>query len=158
MPTKPPVKREVSAGGVVFRKRDSSLEVALTSRQQGQVWCLPKGLVEKGESREQTALREVKEETGLQGKIVEKIGEISYWYQSREERARIAKTVHFYLLECVGGNTEEHDFEVEEVRWFLLEEAKTVLTYRSERETVGKAESILMERGKTSALDSSSAG
>jgi 8-oxo-dGTP pyrophosphatase MutT (NUDIX family) len=141
----PRTKREISAGGVIYRKIDSSVEVALTSRQQGQVWCLPKGLVDRGESLEQTAVREVREETGLEGRVIGKIGQINYWYYSREEQVRIFKTVHFYLLECLGGNPEEHDFEVDEVRWFPLEEAGRVLSYKSERETVEKAGVMLAE-------------
>ena len=139
----PKFKREISAGGVIFRKSDSTFEIALTSREDGQVWCLPKGLINEGESLEQTALREVREETGLEGKLVQKIDEIKYWYYSKWEQVRIFKIVHFYLLECLGGNIEEHDFEVEEVRWFLLEEAKTILSYKGERETVEKAALIL---------------
>jgi len=142
---KPKIKREVSAGGVVFRKRNSLIEVALTSRQQGQVWCLPKGLIEKGESPEETALREVREETGLEGRLVEKIEEIKYWYYSKWEQVRVFKIVHFYLLEFLGGDTERHDFEVDEVRWFTLEEAKRVLSYKSERGIVEKAGLILKD-------------
>ena len=142
---KPKIKREVSAGGVVFRKRDSLIEVALTSRQQGKVWCLPKGLIEKGESPEETALREVREETGLEGRLVEKIEEIKYWYYSKWEQVRVFKIVHFYLLEYLKGDTEQHDFEVDEVRWFTLEEAKRVLSYKSERGIVEKAGLILKD-------------
>jgi 8-oxo-dGTP pyrophosphatase MutT (NUDIX family) len=139
----PKFKKEISAGGVIFRKPDSTLEIALISRENGQVWCLPKGLVDKEESLEQTALREVREETGLIGKLVQKIAEIKYWYYSKWEHVRISKTVHFYLLECLGGNVEEHDFEVDEVKWFPLKEAKKTLSYKSEREIVEKAEIIL---------------
>ena len=139
----PKFKREISAGGVIFRKSGSTLEIALTSRDDGQVWCLPKGLVDEGESLEQTALREVREETGLVGKLVQKIAETKYWYYSKWEQVRISKIVHFYLLECLRGNIEEHDFEVDEVRWFPLEEAKKTLSYKGERETMEKAELIL---------------
>jgi 8-oxo-dGTP pyrophosphatase MutT (NUDIX family) len=137
------VKREISAGGVIFRKGNIAYEVALTSRDNGKVWCLPKGLVDKGEKLEETALREVKEETGLAGRIIEKIDEVKYWYYSKWEKVRVFKSVHFYLMECQGGNVEEHDFEVDEVRWFPLEEAVKLLSYKSEREIVAKAEVIL---------------
>jgi len=136
-------KREISAGGVIFRRGDLGIEVALTSPQNGEIWCLPKGLINKGESLEQTALREVKEETGLEGKLLQKIDEIEYWYYSKWEQVRISKTVHFYLMECVGGNEAEHDFEVDEVRWFSLIEAKKTLSYKGEREIAEKAEVIL---------------
>jgi 8-oxo-dGTP pyrophosphatase MutT (NUDIX family) len=137
------VKREISAGGVVFRKSGATYDVALTICDNGKVWCLPKGLVDKGEKLEETAIREVKEETGLIGKIIEKIAEIKYWYYSKWEKVRVSKSVHFYLMECQGGNIEEHDFEVDEVRWFPIEEAIKLLSYKSESETVAKAETLL---------------
>ena len=128
---------------MIFRRHDSAFQVALTSLRNGEVWCLPKGLVDKQESLEQTALREVREETGLEGKLLHKIDEIRYWYYSRWEEVRVSKVVHFYLMECVGGNIEDHDFEADEVRWFPLEEAKRILSYEGERQVVEKAEFIL---------------
>jgi len=124
---------QVSSGGIIFRKVNETFEVALISRttQRGEkVWCLPKGIVEKRESPEEAALREVKEETGLEGKVIKKLGDISYWYYSKEDGARIHKRVHFYLLEFIRGSTEEHDFEVEEVRWFPVREAIDRLAYK----------------------------
>lgn len=137
---------QVSSGGIIFRRIQYTYEVALIGRstqKKERVWCLPKGLVEKGESPEETSLREVKEETGLEGKVIKKLGDISYWYHSREDGARIHKTVHFYLLEFIRGNTEEHDFEVEEVRWFPIREAIDRLAYKSEREIMDKASKTL---------------
>lgn len=137
------IKNEISAGGVVFRRHNSGLEVALTSREKGKIWCLPKGQVEQGESLEQTALREVREETGLQGNLIQKLDEIRYWYYSKWEKTRVSKLVHFYLMECLGGNTKDHDSEVDEVRWYPLEEAKQILSYKDERQVAEKAELIL---------------
>ena len=91
-------------------------------------------------------MREVREETGLIGKLVQKTAEIKYWYYSKWEHVRISKTVHFYLLECLGGNVEEHDSEVDEVKWFPLKEPKKALSYKNEREIVEKAEIILYNR------------
>lgn len=134
-----PVKRQVSAGGVVVRRGPPGIEVALTARKGGTVWCLPKGLLEPDETPEQTALREVREETGLSGRLIEKLGEITYWYASKEEGARFHKTVHFYLMAYAGGDIRNHDFEVDEVRWFSGPEALAVLSYASEREIAQKA-------------------
>jgi len=134
-------KRHTSSGGVVFRERNERIEVVLISHhnQRGKtIWCLPKGTVEKGETLEDTARREIREETGLQGKIVDRIGEIQYWFFSKEEQARIFKTVHFYLLEYLGGSERDHNYEVDEARWVPLPEALEMLTHESERGILGK--------------------
>jgi 8-oxo-dGTP pyrophosphatase MutT (NUDIX family) len=135
-------ERVVSAGGVIFRRGDGGFEVALVSRES--VWCLPKGLIEEGETAEETASREVREETGLNGEIVGKIGEISYSF-SRGRRCH--KTVHFFLLRYVGGSVEAHDSEVDRVRWFPVSEAFRVLTYVNERRILAEAVEMLKRAG-----------
>jgi len=107
-------------------------------------WSLPKGWVEKGEEPEQTAIREVREETGLNTRVLRKIDEISYQFYSHADHDRVSKTVHLFLLECLGGNTADHDTEVEEARWFPIEEAGQWLTYKNERDALGKA-AVLLE-------------
>ena len=136
-------RRVVSAGGVIFRVVNDEFEVALISRRR--VWCLPKGLIEKGETVEEAALREVREETGLEGEIVEKIGEINYNFFRGK---RYSKTVHFFLLKCVGGSVRNHDFEADRVKWFRTSEALRVLTYVNERKILRKAEEML-KRGSS---------
>jgi 8-oxo-dGTP diphosphatase len=138
-----PIKRQVSAGGVIFRKNDSLVEIALIAVKRGQVWCLPKGIIDKGESPEMAAVREVSEETGLQGRIIEKLGEINYWYYIKEEEARCRKTVHFFLIEYESGDTSQHDFEVDLVSWFPIDDALKKASYKGEREMVEKAKEIL---------------
>src|SRR5437660_12697523 len=132
------VIHRISSGGVVFRPAGAGYEVALirVPRADGEAWALPKGWVEKGEDLEQTAVREVREETGLDAKVLRKLGEITYEFYSKADRSRIVKTVHLFLMEYLGGDTAGHDDEVEEVRWFRHEGARRMLTYKNERETL----------------------
>lgn len=146
-----PIKKKFSAGGLVYRNNNGSLEVALIMYKNlkgEEVWCIPKGLIEKGEEVERTAFREVKEETGLIGEVKEKIGEIEYWYYSKEENARIHKKVYFYLFAYLEGSTEDHDKEVEDVRWFKLDEAESKLSFESEKKILNQARKFLIETEK----------
>lgn len=145
MKTKNPIQ-QVSSGGVIFRPGSAGIEIALiqkTLKGGKQVWCLPKGWVEPGEKLEETAIREVREETGLDGEILRKIGETSYHFFSKEDRARIDKTVHFYLMSYLGGNTDDHDGEVEAAAWFPLEEAVAFMVYPTEKQIVRKVRDLL---------------
>jgi 8-oxo-dGTP pyrophosphatase MutT (NUDIX family) len=138
-------RNEVSAGGVVFR-RSPHLELALASRrtQRGDLaWGLPKGLVESGEEAAETAVREVREETGLEARIERSLGDITYWYVW--EGQRIRKKVTFFLMEATGGDLSLHDHEMEEVRWFPLSEVDRVATYRSEQDVIRRAAEALAE-------------
>jgi len=93
-----------------------------------------------GETAEETALREVREETGLEGEIVNRIGEISYVFFKRK---RYFKMVHFYLIRHIGGSISNHDYEADRVKWFQISEALKILTYPNERKILKKAEKIL---------------
>ena len=135
-------KRVVSAGGVIFRRVKDEFEVALILHRGG--WCLPKGLVEKNETFEQAALREVREETGLEGELVGKIGAISY---SFTQEGRYFKTVHFFLLRYVGGSTDQHDSEVYGVKWFSTSDALQILTFVKERQILQQALAMLKTKG-----------
>ena len=132
------VKRQVSAGGVVVRPGDS-LELCLIRPAGRSVWALPKGWVEPGETHEMAALREIREETGLDGVIQADLGEIDYWFYSRGDEARVHKIVHYYLMRAIGGDTAQHDHEVAEAAWFDVEAALDRMTYPNERQIVRKA-------------------
>ena len=139
------LKTQVSSGGLIFRRYDGSIEVAMVAVKGGNVWCLPKGLIDKGEVPEKTAIREVAEETGLKGRIIEKLGEITYWYYIKEENIKCRKTVHFFLMEYEGGDVSNHDWEVDDASWFPIDEAIEKAGYKSEREMIKKAEEILIK-------------
>lgn len=139
------IKQQVSSGGVVFRRGEGKIEVGLISRitKNGtRVYCLPKGWIEKDESPEEAAIREVREETGLEGRILMKIGDINYFFYS-DKKEKIFKAVHFYLLEYISGNTSDHDKEVEDAGWFPLDEAIPLVAYKNEKEILLKVESII---------------
>lgn len=138
-----PIKRQVSSGGIIFRKNNTAIEIALIAVKGGKVWCLPKGIIDKGESPEMTAVREVAEETGLNGRIIEKLGEITYWFYIKEEEARCQKTVHFFLIEYEGGDISKHDFEVDMASWFPIDDALKMASYKGEKEMIEKARDIL---------------
>lgn len=139
-----PTQREVSAGGVVYRKTDDGVEVVLASRRTRRgdlAWGLAKGGIEEGESREEAAVREVREETGLLGEIEADLGDTKYIYVW--EDVRIRKTVHFYLMRLVGGDIDDRDDEMEEIRWFPLDRAIKRAAYRGERDILAKASGML---------------
>lgn len=100
-------------------------------------WTLPKGTPDPGETTEQTALREVGEETGLEVRILEPLGSIEYDFV--QDGTRIHKTVHYYLMEPTGGDLSRHDAEFERVRWVPFDEADTLLSFATERELVAAA-------------------
>ena len=123
--------REFSAGGVVIRNLRGRPHVAVV-RVRDELLALPKGHPEKGESSKDAALREVREETGLEATPVEKLGDIKYWYA--RDGDRVMKIVTFFLFHYRSGRLEDHDHEVEEALWIPLEEAPERLAYKSEKE------------------------
>jgi 8-oxo-dGTP pyrophosphatase MutT (NUDIX family) len=125
-------EKATSAGGVVFRLTDGLREVLLCGRNADRLWALPKGTPEPGETMEQTALREVQEETGVQVEQDGIVGEIKYWFSRPQEGVRYNKTVRHYLLRPVGGDPSLHDHEFDDVRWFPIQEALKLMTYANE--------------------------
>ncbi|HEX9823128.1 MAG TPA: NUDIX hydrolase [Actinomycetota bacterium] len=132
-------ERQVSAGGVVARDGKPGVEVLLASRRVRSgdlVWGLPKGLVEPGETPEEAAVREVREETGWRAEVREPLGSIDYWFVW--EGTRVHKVVHFFLMGAVRDEGER-DHEMEEIAWFPLQEARRLAAYETEREVLGRA-------------------
>jgi len=142
----PEIKNLTSSGGVISRVSAKGVEAVLIAVRGRNAWCLPKGIIDKGEEPPETALREVKEETGLAGKIIEKIGHISYWYFLKNDMVKIHKTVHLYLLSYISGSTDDHDHEVDEARWFMIDEAINTLSHKSEIAIMHKAKGMIEER------------
>jgi len=142
-----PVKTETqtSAGGAAFRKTGSDLSVALISTGNPPRWQLPKGLVDKGETPEQAAVREVREEAGVNARIDKLIDKVEYWYQSKRghERIRYHKFVYFYLMWYESGEVTDHDHEVNEAKWIPATDAISLLAFRSERAIVQSAVELI---------------
>lgn len=140
-----PVREHVSAGGVVFRGEGDGVEVVIVSVGGQNRWQLPKGLVEKGEKPEITAVRETREEAGVETEVVQHLETIEYWYAGLDggERVRFHKHVHFFLLRYVGGDTRDHDWEVNEARWVPIGDATRQLTFDSERRVMESARLLI---------------
>lgn len=149
---------ETSAGGLVLDALPSSSatgpsdrtspadepKAALIGRRDRRgrmIWSLPKGHLEEGESAEEAAIREVREETGLVGAVVAPLGTIDFWFMA--EQRRIHKTVHHYLMQCTGGELTADDVEVDEVLWVPLSEVVGRLSYKDERGLIAKVPGIL---------------
>jgi 8-oxo-dGTP pyrophosphatase MutT (NUDIX family) len=127
-------ERERSYGGVVVRGGEV---LVITPAGRSRVRTLPKGGANAGESQEATALREVREETGVVARVVRRLGDVEYQYRRRG--VRVFKTVGFYLCDYVSGDTADHDHEVEEAQWMPLEQARGELSYPGEREMIERA-------------------
>ena len=133
---------ETSYGGVVVRGDEV---IVIVPRGRRRVLGLPKGGPMDGETPEQTAAREVREETGITARVEHRLGQVDYSY--RRAGRRIDKTVHFYLCVFEDGNTADHDHEVDDARWMPLREARRRLSYPGERAMIERALSILAANG-----------
>ena len=136
-----------SAGGIVVRYEGTVpyLVVGMRRRDRdGVTWTLPKGTPHAGETREATAIREVTEETGLAVRIVEPLASIDYTFV--QHGTRIHKSVHYFVMEPVGGDLAHHDHEFEDVRWIRFDEAPSLLTFDTERALVARAAAHLAGR------------
>jgi 8-oxo-dGTP pyrophosphatase MutT (NUDIX family) len=140
-----PVKEQVSAGGVVFRGEKGKVEVVIVSVGGQHRWQLPKGLVDKGENPEITAVREAREEGGVSSEVVQPLETIEYWYVGLDNgiKVRFHKRVHFYLLRYLSGDTRDHDWEVNEARWVPIEDAASQLAFDNEKRVMEKARELV---------------
>ena len=146
MNAKSRVENPVSAGGVVYQMNGGRLETVLCGRSQPVRWSLAKGTPDDGETLEQTALREVREETGLEVEIDGALGSIDYWFADRGKDVRYHKTVHIYLMVPVGGDTGQHDPEFDVVQWFDAEDALKTLAYDNEVNILRRALDMIAQR------------
>jgi 8-oxo-dGTP diphosphatase len=133
------MKMQFSAGGVVYKKSEirnqkSEILVLVSQHSMHHGWVFPKGLIGdhiENESKEETALREVEEETGTKGKIIRMLAPVDYWYFFEGEK--IHKTVYYFLMEYISGDITKHDTEMENVEWLLEAEVEKRLTYKEDR-------------------------
>jgi 8-oxo-dGTP pyrophosphatase MutT (NUDIX family) len=135
------VIREFSAGGVCVRRMRGRDYVAAVRVKGGTVLALPKGHIDGGESAAQAAEREVREEAGVSGELVEKLGDVRYWYS--RDGDRVLKIVTFFLFRYLSGSVADHDHEVDSAEWVPLADAPRLLAYRGEREMAEAAVSSL---------------
>jgi 8-oxo-dGTP pyrophosphatase MutT (NUDIX family) len=142
---KPPLLREFSAGGLVVRRMRGRPFIAAVRVKEGTVLALPKGHIEQGESGAETAVREVREETGVDSRLIEKLDDIRYWYT--RDGARVLKVVSFFLLAYRSGSVRDYQREeVDSAEWIPLEEAPDRLAYRGEKEMARAALSKLADK------------
>lgn len=127
------MKREFSAGGIVFNKG----KVLLTKHSQNKHWSFPKGLIDPGQTSQEAAIREVKEEGGVEAEIIDKLGYNKYVYTLNGEK--IFKIVTYFLMKYLSGDTKDHDWEVEEAGWYPPEDALKQLTFGQDKELLKKA-------------------
>lgn len=139
---------EISAGAVLYKGSDDKLRIVLYSRNNGTQWCLPKGKIEKNETQEEAARREVKEETGLEGKIIRHLKNVYYTYIDKRRKLKLNKTVHYFLMKYIHGQINTDDAGVEDVVWFDIKAALEKVTFDNEKKTIQKAFDIIKATDK----------
>ncbi len=148
-------KFEFSAGGIVFKVEDSSIFILVSQHSFHHGWVFPKGLIGdkehlKGEDKKETALREVKEETGAEGEILEEVKPVTYWYVMDEIKRR--KTVYYFIMKYTGGDITKHDHEMENVEWLPLNKVLERLTYKSDKDVFIEAYPRIEELAKSASV------
>jgi 8-oxo-dGTP pyrophosphatase MutT (NUDIX family) len=146
---RPPLEREFSAGGLVYRRRAAGCEVVLAGRRHARsgklVWTIPKGHLEPGETSEAAAMREVREETGIEATVEDRLGDVTYWFARQDDgrSVRVFKRVRFFLMRATGGRFADRDAEMDDVRWFALADAERTVGFENERALVRRAAELL---------------
>ena len=140
------MKHEFSAGGVVYKKQDDQILILVSKHSYHHGWVFPKGLIgdaeeNKNQTKEETAIREVKEETGVDAEIEQVLTPTQYWYEWEGEK--IKKTVYYFLMRFTSGDINKHDDEMEEVEWIKPSEVENRLTYASDKKVWGKAKELI---------------
>lgn len=156
------MKFEFSAGGIVFKKEGTDLFILVSQHSQHLGWVFPKGLIGdkdhiKGEKKEATAIREVREETGAEAEIVEEIKPVIYWYvwprkagsRHAGEGEKRKKTVYYFLMKYLGGDITKHDYEMADVEWLPENEVLDRLTYKSDKDAYREALPIIKRLAKS---------
>jgi 8-oxo-dGTP diphosphatase len=137
------MKFEFSAGGIAY-KREGNQTVILVSQHSGHHgWVFPKGFIgrEVKETKEEAAVREVKEETGIEAEIEKPLDPVTYWYVFEGEKRK--KTVYYFIMKATGGNTEDHDWEMEKVEWLPKDQVLDRLTYPSDKQVWKEASKLI---------------
>ncbi|HEX9343188.1 MAG TPA: NUDIX hydrolase [Actinomycetota bacterium] len=144
--------RATSAGGVIIAEPVPRSRIALVARRspRGSLqWTLPKGTQEEGETLTDTALREAREESGLEVALIGELATIDYWFVWAPEQTRYHKFVHYFLMHAVGGDLSLHDDEMEEAAWFTLEEARDLMAFANERRLLDRIPEVLDDWSET---------
>jgi 8-oxo-dGTP pyrophosphatase MutT (NUDIX family) len=147
------IKREYSAGGIVYKKEDGKIGWLIVQPsaedqpwRQGR-WQLPKGWIDEGETGQKAAIREVKEEGGVEAEVIEKIDRINIFFYD-ENKQKVVKNIVFFLMKYQKGSEKDHDSETKEVVWLPYQKAHQRLTFKSEKKILEKAKKILEEKEK----------
>lgn len=135
------MKFEHSCGGIVFKKEKSKTYILVTQHSQHHGWVFPKGLIDEGEDKETTALREVREEGGIIAKIIQELDPVEYFYKF--ENQTIKKKVTYFLMEYISGDIKDHDWEMEDAQWLEVDKVLDKLTYKSDKEIYSKSKQLI---------------
>jgi 8-oxo-dGTP pyrophosphatase MutT (NUDIX family) len=143
------MKFEFSAGGIIFKKEEGKIYILTSQHSQHLGWVFPKGIIGdniKGEKKEETAVREVKEETGAEAEIIKEVTPVTYWYVWEGEKRK--KTVYYFIMKYTGGDITDHDHEMSAVEWVEEDKVLEKLTYKSDKDAFLEAQPLIKDLAK----------